>query len=1089
MAFDQRRRSEQETTAGRYVIALWMALTAWLIFISSTIFGLLNDNTGILAPLESTINTIVIVALAYGLLTAEYAGRTRAETVFSVTLMALLLVGLGYTLQTWDTQQDFYSQSISVSWVFMALILCASATLLLLWRYRHVADIPLKILFFAALIAGHGYTLREQLNNQQLGDAAGAVRWSMMLSGFLMLLILYRMVIERMTHAVHTVANYAETISRPLRTIGMPSGNSNELEVFGGRLTAETAGTSGLGGRNEALSLLKALGIMLDKTDTNAIPSQTVQAVSDLIKGDVVALIAYEDANWADVIAAYDFGRQQPIAGMSINLDDQPTLFHALDQKKHAFLNPETQLTEVKGLYARLDMALVGNTYIQPLTRQGVVVGALLVGFPYNQRELGASELRLLESIAPIAARLMMISRTARIERVQAEERAIMQLVEGNGFESSIDIDEAMLEVRREMQASLELAQNEIDDLNRTIQKLESDLRKEQAKLREVVSEDNDEDALSITQKIEIITVERESLQQERRQLASALQQAQATLIGVTADDQVEAYREMTAQLQEEIDALKLQRDRIASQLSEVRSSDDAVEKVRNLLDTLTADNTQLEANSQQIQAKLEDTQTQLSAMGLQSDFQGMMDQIAKLKEEREYYKNQAQRAAHERELLLKERQNIEQAIQQEQERSDRIATLEQQVARLAEDREVLLKQRNTLNIQRESLTSAAKEWQTERDSLLQQQADIEAAKNDALTALSQATEAQQDLISERNVLKADNDRLQHEYQALLARVDGNRERLQAINEASAAPMQTLIDELNAARTDLEHQLAQALQDVNYLQQQLHARADSNGTTQAVDMDVLVALAQELRSPLSVIMGYTDIVLGESVGILGAPQRKLLTRVKANVDRLVYLVEELIQIAIIDSGGINLEPKKVNIVDFIDEAIAATNYRFSEKAIVIDLDLAADDIFLQADEEALRQIINHLVQNAYLISPIEGVVKISAGYAERIDVPAPNPQIIENAVVVAIQDQGGGIRQEDATRVFKRHYRAENPLIEGLGDTGVGMSIAKALIESHSGRIWVSSTPERGINIFMFAMPIQQPILQANEASLAPSQD
>lgn len=1082
MSFDQRRRADEEIAAGRYVVALWLALAAWLILISSTIFSLLNDNTGILPPLESTVNTIVIVALSYGLLTAEYHGKIRIETAFSLGLVAVLLAGLAYTLQTWDSNQDFYEQSISVSWVYLTLVLCGGSIVLLFWRYRNVADIPLKFLFFVTIIVGHVYTLRQQLLNERLGDASGAIRWSLMFSGLLLVMVIYRMVIERMTHAVDTVATYAEHISRPLKAVGFPRTSSQEFEAMSERITAETAGTSGLGGRNEAMALLKALGIMLDKADTNAIPLQTVQAVSDVLKADIVGLVTYEDANWADIVAAYDFGRKRPIAGMSINLNDQPTLYNALEQKRQQRLDSDTHATELKDLYARFDMPVFGSTYFQPLVRNGVVVGALIVGFPYTRRDLRSDEQRLLESIAPIAARLVMISRAARIERVQAEERAILQLVEGIGDQEYDDSNAAMIAVRREMQASFEMAQQEIDLLNEHIQKLESDLRKERQKLEEVIGHDHDDDAVSITQRVEAITFEREQLQIERRQLAAALKEAQATLIGATADDEVAAYRSMNEQLQEELVTLRQQRNRLAQQLAALKTDGSATERVQNLLNALVADQSQLEANREQMQAKLEDTQTQLTAIGLQADFQGLMDQITKLKEEREYYKNQAQKAAHERELLLKERKRLEQAIEQEQERTARIQALEAQIARLSEDREVLIKQRNHLSSQRDSLTSAAKDWHEERTTLLDQQNALRQEKEAALAALSEATEAQQHLISERNILQADNERLQHEYQALLARVDGDRERLNRINDEGFAPMQQMISDLSQARSDLEAQLNRANQQIAVLERQLDSLRASNGHSHdlPVDMDVIVSLAQELRSPLSVIMGYTDTVLGESVGILGALQRKLLTRVKANVDRLAYLVEELVQIAIMDSGGMRLEPKKVNMVDFIDDAIAAIRYRFGEKGIVLDLDIADDNIYLQADEEALRQIVNHLIQNAYLVSPTDGSVKISAQQMAQVNVPGSNPQVLTNVVLVAIQDHGGGIRPEDEARVFTRMYRAENPLIEGLGDIGVGMSITKALIEAHGGRIWLTSERDQGANTFIFAIPIQQPILQAS---------
>jgi len=118
---------------------------------------------------------------------------------------------------------------------------------------------------------------------------------------------------------------------------------------------------------------------------------------------------------------------------------------------------------------------------------------------------------------------------------------------------------------------------------------------------------------------------------------------------------------------------------------------------------------------------------------------------------------------------------------------------------------------------------------------------------------------------------------------------------------------------------------------------------------------------------------------------------------------------------------------------------------------------------LQADRDALGQIFIHLLKNAGDASPIEGEILLRAS-TYRTD----NNQ---HYVLIQVADQGGGIPTQDLPRVFSRSYRADNPLIEGVGDTGVGLSIAKTLVEAHNGRIWVDTELGEG-STFSVLIPL-----------------
>lgn len=231
--------------------------------------------------------------------------------------------------------------------------------------------------------------------------------------------------------------------------------------------------------------------------------------------------------------------------------------------------------------------------------------------------------------------------------------------------------------------------------------------------------------------------------------------------------------------------------------------------------------------------------------------------------------------------------------------------------------------------------------------------------------------------------------------------------------------------------------------------------------------ELIASLVQELRTPMTSITGYTDLLLGESAGILGEMQRKFLQRVKANIERMIARLEDLLEITAIDSGRLEIELRTVDLAELIEDAILNSAGQFRERDITVETTLAPSLPPLQADPDAISQVIQNLLSNAYQVSQPETTVLVSAQLQES----GRAVTATRSYVMVSVADTGGGIAPEDIPRVFTRLYRADNPLIEGLGETGVGLSVAKTLVEAHGGRMWVDS--ELGVGTtFSFILPV-----------------
>jgi signal transduction histidine kinase len=294
-------------------------------------------------------------------------------------------------------------------------------------------------------------------------------------------------------------------------------------------------------------------------------------------------------------------------------------------------------------------------------------------------------------------------------------------------------------------------------------------------------------------------------------------------------------------------------------------------------------------------------------------------------------------------------------------------------------------------------------------------------------------------------------------------------------------PDQGMAEMLEALAT-AEAKLTQQAKQIAELQQSLaeselqrRAPLPVARPVQAADMEVIASLAQELRQPMSSIVGYVDLLLSESVGIIGALQRKFLERIKASSERTGVLLDDLMRVMDIDSGNLKLEQESVNVVQVIDDVMRGCQSQFSEKNMRLVSDIPPNLPPVQADRDALVQIFSHLINNSSAASASDTEVHLSVRH-ETEQRPGADPL---NYLIISVTDTGGGIAPEDQPRVFSRLYRADAPLIAGLGDNGMGLSIVKALVEGHGGRIWVISDPGAG-STFYVLLPLEGKYAKAN---------
>ena len=245
---------------------------------------------------------------------------------------------------------------------------------------------------------------------------------------------------------------------------------------------------------------------------------------------------------------------------------------------------------------------------------------------------------------------------------------------------------------------------------------------------------------------------------------------------------------------------------------------------------------------------------------------------------------------------------------------------------------------------------------------------------------------------------------------------------------------------------------------------------------QQVRDEFVASLSQELRTPMTSLMGYVDLLLSESVGVIGDMQRKFLQRVKANIERMGSMLNDLIGVTAIDAGQLELNPIRLDIADVVEDSIINAKAQIEEKDIELNLELPHQIPPIEADPERIQQVVSNLLNNATKSSPAGGTVMIKGIITNTKNaIPTTEDEAEFDKEIqwlkISISDSGGGIAEKDRKRVFERFYKAERALIQGLGDTGVSLSIVKYLVEAHGGEVWLDTEMGRGTT-FHFTLPI-----------------
>ncbi|MDD3014415.1 MAG: ATP-binding protein [Candidatus Gastranaerophilales bacterium] len=242
-------------------------------------------------------------------------------------------------------------------------------------------------------------------------------------------------------------------------------------------------------------------------------------------------------------------------------------------------------------------------------------------------------------------------------------------------------------------------------------------------------------------------------------------------------------------------------------------------------------------------------------------------------------------------------------------------------------------------------------------------------------------------------------------------------------------------------------------------------------------------VSHELRTPLTAIKNSLDIMLTGKTGDLTKIQNNFLSIAKRNVDRLSGIINDLLDLSKIEAGKMDYRFKPMSIHDPI-EFVASTFEHLADKKnirLLINIQDNIDQVY--GDISRIEQVLSNLVSNAIKFTPENGKIKISAEEinADSIDtslfyrdpsvITKQNSALKGNYIKISVEDTGIGIKESDIPKVFDKFQQIESSLSREVGGTGLGLPIAKQLIEAHRGEIWLESEVYKGSK-FSFILPV-----------------
>jgi signal transduction histidine kinase len=220
--------------------------------------------------------------------------------------------------------------------------------------------------------------------------------------------------------------------------------------------------------------------------------------------------------------------------------------------------------------------------------------------------------------------------------------------------------------------------------------------------------------------------------------------------------------------------------------------------------------------------------------------------------------------------------------------------------------------------------------------------------------------------------------------------------------------------------------------------------------------EFISTVSHELRTPLTSLRASLGLIFSGSLDKRPEKQRQMIEMAIGNCDRLVRLVNDIVDFEKVEKGRLPLRRGPVAAIELLRRATDAAHTATTEKHIGFRIDAVPVEVV--ADEDRILQVLNELVTNAIKFSPPNTTIRLGAQ-------PSGDTE-----VRFLIEDQGQGIAPEKLEHIFDRFQQGDASDSRALGGTGLGLALCRSILEQHGGRIWAESSPAKGSR-FLFTLP------------------
>ncbi|MDD5559117.1 ATP-binding protein [Candidatus Methylomirabilis sp.] len=299
---------------------------------------------------------------------------------------------------------------------------------------------------------------------------------------------------------------------------------------------------------------------------------------------------------------------------------------------------------------------------------------------------------------------------------------------------------------------------------------------------------------------------------------------------------------------------------------------------------------------------------------------------------------------------------------------------------------------------------------------------------------------------------------------------------LAADNAVSRKPIAPQFDLLRifASQAAVAIENAQLFQEVEETNRQL-ARASRHKS------EFLANMSHELRTPLNAILGFTELIIDEVYGKVPDELRESIEDIHTNGRHLLRLINDVLDLSKIEAGQMQLNLGQYSIQSFIDSVISATRSLAAEKQLELVSRVEAGLPSAVSDSKRITQILMNLVGNAIKFTPAGGSIIVTARCVrvKECEVPGARREEEEakpwnpgDQIEITVADTGIGIPAEELQSIFSEFRQVDSSITREYGGSGLGLSIAKRLVEMHGGSIWAESQVGKG-SIFYFRIPLR----------------